>query len=238
MDFLTANTKSFLNSKLKDRKFISAKGKHVVVVGGGDTGTDCIGTSLRHGCRSMVNLELLPQPPVERAEDNPWPLWPKIFRSDYGHEEVIAKFHADPRSYSLVTKRLEDDGEGNVKALHTMQVKWSLVDGKMQMTEVEGSEQTWQADLVLLAMGFVHPESYVSTALGVELDTLQNYQAEYGNFQTNVPGVFVAGDCRRGQSLVVWAINEGRAVARSIDQFLNGSSALPAPGLTMGTAVG
>lgn len=238
MDFLTANTRSLLDSKLADGQYISAKDKHVIVIGGGDTGTDCIGTSLRHGCASLVNLELLGQPPAERAEDNPWPLWPKIFRTDYGHEEAITRFGADPRFYSLVSKEFVDDGSGRVKALKTVRVKWRRRKGKMQMTEVPGSTQTWPADLVLLAMGFVGPETAVSKALGVELDKRRNYAARHGSFQTNVPGVFAAGDCRRGQSLVVWGINEGRGAARAIDEFLAGASHLPAPKITQGTALG
>ncbi len=238
MEFLTENTRSLINSNLEDGKFISARGKKVIVIGGGDTGTDCIGTALRHGCASMVNLELLSQPPADRAADNPWPLWPKIFRTDYGHEESIAEFGADPRAYSLVTKSFTDDGNGNVCGLTTVSVDWKSVDGRLQMTEIPGSEQTWEADLVFLAMGFLSPESYLAESLGIELDDRQNYLAEHGDFQTSVAGVFTAGDCRRGQSLVVWAINEGRGAARAVDQFLTGSSNLPAPGITMGSAVG
>jgi len=238
MEFLTENTRSLINSNLKDGKFISARDKKVIVIGGGDTGTDCIGTALRHGCASMVNLELLGQPPADRAPDNPWPLWPKIFRTDYGHEESIAEFGADPRAFSLVTKSFIDDGNGKVSGLTTVSVDWKSVDGRMQMTQIPGSEQTWEADLVFLAMGFLSPESYLAESLGIELDDQQNYLAEHGDFLTSVPGVFTAGDCRRGQSLVVWAINEGRGAARAVDQFLTGSSSLPAPGITMGSAVG
>jgi NAD(P)H-dependent glutamate synthase small subunit len=234
MDFLTANTRSLLDSQLGDGKYISAKDKNVIVIGGGDTGTDCIGTSLRHGCTSLVNLELLAKPPRERAADNPWPLWPRISRTDYGHEEAIARFGADPRSYSIVSKEFIDDGNGHVKALRTMRVKWRRKAGKMEMQEVAGSEQIWSADLVLLAMGFLGPETYVSAALGVDLDPRTNYQAQHGPFATNVPGVFAAGDCRRGQSLVVWGINEGRGAARAIDLHLRGSSVLPAPKITLG----
>jgi NADPH-dependent glutamate synthase beta subunit-like oxidoreductase len=238
MDFLTANTRSLLDSNLEDGHYISAKDKDVLVIGGGDTGTDCIGTALRHGCRSLVNLELLAQPPAERAADNPWPLWPKIYRTDYGHEEAIARFGADPRAYSIISKRFEDDGNGHVAAVHTARVEWKMVKGQMQMAEIAGSEQVWKTELVLLAMGFVSPESNVAELLGVESDARQIYHADHGDFLTSVPGVFAAGDCRRGQSLVVWAINEGRGAARAIDQHLNGTSVLPAPGITMGTAVG
>ncbi len=238
MDFLTANTRSLLNSNLQDGEYISAKDKHVIVIGGGDTGTDCIGTSLRHGCKSLVNLELLDKPPADRADDNPWPLWPKIFRSDYGHEEAVVRFGGDPRQYSVVTKEFIADGNGGIKAIKTQQVRWQTHQGKPQMVEVRGTEQEWQADLVLLAMGFVGPETAVSEALGVELDARSNYLAEHGSFHTNVPGVFAAGDCRRGQSLVVWGINEGRGAARAIDEYLRGESQLPAPGITLGAATG
>ena len=238
MEFLTENTRSLLNSNLEDGKYISAKDKHVIVIGGGDTGTDCIGTSLRHGCKSMLNLELLPAPPAERASDNPWPMWPRIYRTDYGHEEAAARFGADPRRYTTVTKQFIDDGKGNVKGIETVQVEWQHRDGRMQMQEIAGTEQTWQADLVFLAMGFLGPETYLSESLGVELDERTNYQAEHGAFATNIPGVFVAGDCRRGQSLVVWGINEGRGAARAVDEFLCGVSELPAPGLTLGAATG
>ncbi len=239
MEFLTEHTRSLLNSKLADGKYISAKGKNVIVIGGGDTGTDCIATSLRHGCKSMVNFELLPQPPEKRAENNPWPEWPLILRTDYGHEESIEKFGCDPRSYGIVTKEFVDDGNGNVKAVKTMFVDWTTDDdGRRQMREVPGSEQTYEADLVLLAMGFVGPETYVSEQAGIKLDVRGNYQAGYGEYATSVAGVFAAGDCRRGQSLVVWGINEGRGAARAIDGYLSGSSLLPAPRVTQGTAVG
>ncbi|MGI9330445.1 MAG: glutamate synthase subunit beta [Gammaproteobacteria bacterium] len=238
MEFLTENTRSLLNSNLEDGKYVSAKDKHVIVIGGGDTGTDCIGTSLRHGCKSLLNLELLPTPPVERASDNPWPLWPRIYRTDYGHEEAATRFGADPRRYATVTKSFIDDGNGNVKGIETVQVEWNHRDGRMKMQEIAGTEQTWEADLVFLAMGFLGPETYLSESLGVELDESTNYRAEHGSFATNIPGVFVAGDCRRGQSLVVWGINEGRGAARAVDEFLCGASELPAPGISLGAATG
>jgi NADPH-dependent glutamate synthase beta subunit-like oxidoreductase len=235
MDFLTANTRSLLDSGLKDGRYISAKDKNVIVIGGGDTGADCIGTAVRHGCRSIVNLELLAEPPKQRDADNPWPTWPKILRTDYAHEEAIARFGADPRSFGIVTKRFDDSG-GVVGALQAARVEWKRQAGKLAMQEIPGSEQRWEADLVLLAMGFLGPEAYVAEALGVELSQQSNYAAKHGDFQTNVPGVFAAGDCRRGQSLVVWAINEGRGAARSIDAYLRGTSSLPAPGLSLGAA--
>ncbi len=237
MEFLTATTKSLLDSQLTDGKFISAKDKKVVVIGGGDTGTDCIGTSLRHGCSQLVNFELLDCPPEERAADNPWPQWPRIFRVDYGHEEAAAKFGKDPREYCILSKEFLDDGQGNVRGIRTVRVTWTKdADGRFQMSEVPGSEQMVEADLVLLAMGFLGPEQYLSDALGLQVDSRSNYAAEHGEYATSLQGVFAAGDCRRGQSLVVWAINEGRGAARAIDIYLEGTSLLPAPGVTMGTA--
>jgi NAD(P)H-dependent glutamate synthase small subunit len=220
MEFLRANTKSLLDSNHADNNYISAKGKKVIVIGGGDTGTDCIGTSLRHGATSIVNFELLPQPPEDRAPGNPWPLWPKIFRVDYGHSEAEHKFGKDPREYCLLSKGFIGDENGNVKGIRTVNVEWVNEDGKFNMKEVAGSEKVWEADLILLSMGFLGPEQYVNKALGVETDERSNYKAQYDKFTTNVEGVFAAGDCRRGQSLVVWAIDEGRRAAREIDRFL------------------
>jgi len=238
MEFLTANTKSLLDSNLDDGKYITAKNKRVIVIGGGDTGTDCIGTAMRHGCSSLVNLELLQQPPDQRAADNPWPEWPLILRTDYGHEEATVAFGHDPRKFSVVTKEFIGDDNGNVRALRTVQVRWTRNDGRWEMSEIEGSETLLETDLVLLAMGFLGPEAYVADALGVELESKSTYRAEHGEFKTSVPGVFAAGDCRRGQSLVVWGINEGRGAARAVDEYLRGSSNLPAPGITMGTTAG
>jgi NAD(P)H-dependent glutamate synthase small subunit len=237
MEFLTANTKSLLDSNLGDGKFISARDKHVIVIGGGDTGCDCIGTSMRHGCAGLVNFELLPQPPQERAADNPWPQWPRILRSDYGHQEVETRFGQDPRVYCVLSKEFIDDGRGNVCGIKTVEVRWTNENGKFNMHEVPGSEKTWQADLVLLAMGFLGPEHYLAEHLGLEVDPRSNIKADHGKFSTSLPNVFAAGDCRRGQSLVVWAINEGRGAARAIDEFLMGHSTLPAPGVTNGIAV-
>ena len=228
MEFLLKNTKSLLDSRLQDGRYISAKDKDVVVIGGGDTGTDCIGTSMRHGCRSLTNFELLPRPPDERAADNPWPQWPHIFRIDYGHAEVAAKFGGDPRRYQILSKRFSDDGNGRVAGIETVRVEWQKdAQGRWQMNEVAGSEETIPADLVLLAMGFLGPEQQLAEQLGLELDGRQNIAAEHGRFATSRAGVFAAGDCRRGQSLVVWGINEGRGAAREIDRFLTGSTALP-----------
>ena len=233
MEFLTSHTQSLLDSNLENGRYLSAKDKDVIVIGGGDTGTDCIATSLRHGCRSLVNFELLGKPPEGRAADNPWPQWPKILRTDYGHEEAAAKFGSDPRTYSILTKRFLDDGAGNLKGLETVQIDWSKPTDKAPFSEVDGSSKIWDAQMVLLAMGFLGPEAYLAKALGLELDPRTNYQAQHGPFATSLEGVFAAGDCRRGQSLVVWAINEGRGVARAVDQYLMGESSLPAPGLNL-----
>ncbi|KAF8042872.1 hypothetical protein BT93_A1255 [Corymbia citriodora subsp. variegata] len=221
MEFLHANTKSLLDSNLEDGNYISAKGKKVVVIGGGDTGTDCIATSIRHGCSRMVNLELLSKPPEKRAPGNPWPQWPRIFRVDYGHQEATAKFGKDPRSYEALTKRFIGDENGVVKGLEVVHVKWEKdASGKFQFKEIEGSEEIIEADLVLLAMGFLGPESTIADKLGLEKDGRSNLKADYGRFATSVEGVFAAGDCRRGQSLVVWAISEGRQAAAQVDRFL------------------
>jgi len=235
MDFLTTNTKSLLDSNLADGQYISAEGKRVIVIGGGDTGTDCIGTSVRHGCSAMINLELLDQPPVERAETNPWPEWPLILRTDYGHEEAADRFGADPRQFAVLSKEFIDDGNGNVAGLRVVDIAWSMREGRMQMTEIDGTERVLEADLVLLAMGFLGPEAAIAEALDVELDARSNYKAEHGPFETSIPGVYAAGDCRRGQSLVVWGINEGRGAARAIDKYLTGATTLPAPRIAMGS---
>jgi len=227
MEFLTANTKSLLDSALADGNYISAKDKNVIVIGGGDTGTDCIGTALRHGCKSMINFELMPQPPQERAEDNPWPLWPLIYRVDYGHEENRERFGKDPREFCVLTKEFTGDQNGNVTGVKTVEVKWGKVDGQWKMEEVAGSEKIWDADIILLSMGFLGPEHYASDAINIKYDARSNYQAEYSKYSTNVDGVFAAGDCRRGQSLVVWGINEGREAAREIDRYLMGDTLLP-----------
>jgi len=230
MEFLLKNTKSLMDSKLEDGAYISAKGKRVIVIGGGDTGTDCIGTSIRHGATSVVNFELLPKPPQERADDNPWPEWPLIFRVDYGHQEAAAKFGKDPREYCVLSKRFIDDGKGRVAGVETVRVEWEKDDqGKWQMTEVPGSDAVFEADLIFLAMGFLGPEDTLAEQLGLERDARSNFKAEYGKYATSVEGVFAAGDCRRGQSLVVWGIAEGRGAARAVDTFLMGDSELLAP---------
>jgi glutamate synthase (NADPH/NADH) len=204
MQFLHRNTKSLLDSKLEDGEYISAKDKHVVVIGGGDTGNDCIGTSLRHGAKSVTNFELLPQPPPERARDNPWPQWPRIYRVDYGHNEVKTHHGKDPREYCVMSKEFVDDGTGKVKGINTVRVEWTKsASGGWDMKQVEGSEQHFPADLVLLSMGFLGPEDRL---LGndIEKDARKNIKTAPGQYSTSLPGVFAAGDCRRGQSLIVW----------------------------------
>ena len=205
-----------LESRWQKDHWINAAGKNVIVIGGGDTGTDCIGTSMRHRCNSVVNFELMPQPPMERAPDNPWPQWPRIFRTDYGHAEVKAVTGKDPRVYSVMTKEFIGDENGHVKALVTQDVEMTPKGPKA----IEGSEREWPTELVILSMGFVSPEAYVSEELGLDVDQRNNIHAVYGDFRTNIEGVFAGGDCRRGQSLVVWAINEGRGVANAVDQYL------------------
>ena len=228
MEFLHANTKSLLDSEHADGEYISAADKNVIVIGGGDTGTDCVGTSLRHKCKTLNQFEILPQPPLERQANNPWPEWPKILRVDYGQEEAEARFGADPRTYLIQTERFVGDANGNVKELHTVEIEWDKNEnGAFIPKPLPGTEKVWPADLVLLAMGFLGPEDPVLEQLGVERDPRSNAKAEYGQFQTNVDGVFAAGDMRRGQSLVVWAFNEGRGAAREVDRYLMGSTELP-----------
>ncbi len=216
MEYLTKNTQSLLDTGHADDSELSAKGKAVIVIGGGDTGTDCIGTALRQGAKSIVNFELMGKPPEERAENNPWPLWPLIYRVDYGHEEVAEVFGADPRQYHLMTKSFSKDAEGKVIGLNTVNVDFK--DGKL--IEIDGSEKIWDTQLVLLSMGFIAPEHYLSDDADIALDERGNYQATYGEYATSQTGIFTAGDCRRGQSLVVWAINEGRGVAEKVDEYL------------------
>ncbi len=237
MEFLHANTKALMDSDYADRfdPPISAKGKDVIVIGGGDTGTDCLGTSMRHGCRSLVNFELLDRPPDERAPDNPWPQWPRILRTDYGHQEADAKFGRDPRVFAILTKQFIGDDEGKLCGVKTVHIRWKFPPdgGRPSFEEVPGTERTWSAQLVLLAMGFLGPESYLGEQLGLETDDRSNFKAQYGHYATSVEGVFAAGDCRRGQSLVVWAIAEGRGAARAIDIYLTGASDLNAPDMAV-----
>jgi glutamate synthase (NADPH/NADH) small chain len=227
MEFLTANTRSLLDGH-RNGNFISADGKDVVVIGGGDTGTDCVGTALRHGCKSLVQIEILPRPPLERANDNPWPEWPKVYRLDYGQEEAAALFGADPRVYLTTVKKCYGDNEGRVKELLTVQIQWERNEkGQFVPKEIPGSERMLPAQLVLLAMGFLGPEQPLLDALKLERDPRTNVRADFEKYSTNIPGVFAAGDCRRGQSLVVWAFHEGRGAARECDRYLMGQTDLP-----------
>ena len=218
MEYLTANTKYLLNPS-DNADYISAKGKRVIVIGGGDTGTDCIATAIRQGCESVVNFELFPRPPEDRGENNPWPSWPIIFRVDYGHQEADAHFGQDPRVYSVSSQSFISDGNGNVAQVKTNEVK--MIDGKI--VPVEGTEKVWEADLVFLAMGFLGPEHEVGGDLPFKHDPRSNFLAEPSNYRTSVERVFAAGDCRRGQSLVVRAIWEGRQCADSVHAYLSGS---------------
>ena len=234
MEFLEANTKALLDSQVNAEfppngaahppRFVAeifAEGKAVVVIGGGDTGTDCVGTAMRHRCANIAQLEILPKPPLERAADNPWPEWPKVYRLDYGQEEAKAAFGSDPRQFLVTAKKFVGDKLNCVKEILTVGIEWQKNDrGQFVPKEVPGTEKTIPADLVLLAMGFLGPEDTLLNALGIERDGRSNVKAEYGTFATNIKGVFSAGDMRRGQSLVVWAINEGRGAARAVDAYL------------------
>jgi glutamate synthase (NADPH/NADH) small chain len=227
MEYLTVNTQALLNGGA-DHSPIHARDKDVVVIGGGDTGTDCVGTAMRHGCKSLVQIEILPKPPQDRAADNPWPEWPKVYKLDYGQEEAAGKFGSDPRVYVTTVKKFIGDSEGRVKELITVQIAWEKNEkGQFVSKEVPGSEKTIPAQLVLLAMGFLGPEQMLIKEIGVETDARSNIKAEHEKYTTSLKGVFAAGDCRRGQSLVVWAINEGRGAARECDRYLMGYTDLP-----------
>ena len=223
------STKSLLDSQLEDKAFISAKGKKVVVIGGGDTGTDCVGTALRHGCEKVTQLEIMPKPDADRNRvSNPWPQWPSNLKVDYGQAEAIKLQGKDPRNFMVMTKKFEGDDKGNLIAMHTVQIQWAKDDnGKMVIKEIEGTEQRIEADLVLLAMGFLGPEDLLGDEFGIERDQRSNYKAEHEIYTTNVDGLFACGDARRGQSLIVWAINEGRGAARQVDLHLMGDTVLP-----------
>ena len=227
MEYLHGNTRSLLDSNHADGKYLSARGKDVVVIGGGDTGTDCVGTAMRQGCRSILQLEIVPRPPLTRAPDNPWPQWPKVYKLDYGQEEAEAIFGADPREYAIQTTRFVGDEQGRLAQIHTVRVEWVKDNGRSVPRNVPGSEQVFPAQLLLLALGFSGPENQLLDQLGVEKDARSNARAEHGKFATNVPSIFAAGDMRRGQSLVVWAINEGRGAVRECDRYLMGRTNLP-----------
>jgi glutamate synthase (NADPH/NADH) small chain len=227
MEYLTASTRAVLGGD-PSQSPIFAAGRHVVVIGGGDTGTDCVGTAMRQGCGSLTQIEILPRPPLDRADNNPWPEWPKVYTLDYAQEEAAAKFGEDPRVYITTVKKLNGDATGRVQSLTTVQISWRKDStGRLTPAEVSGSEKEIPADMVLLAMGFTGPERPLLEALGLQTDTRSNILAEHGRFATNVRGVFTAGDCRRGQSLIVWAINEGRGAARECDRYLMGNTDLP-----------
>lgn len=223
VDFLKSTTKSLLDFNLIDGTYISAKDKNVVVIGGGDTGNDCVGTAIRHGCKSVTQIEMMPRLPETRAENNPWPQWPRVLKTDYGQEEAISLFGHDPRVYETTVKEFYKNNEtGELCGLQTVKVKFVNQDGKRIMQEVEGSEQFLEADMVLIAAGFLGSQKYVTDAFGVEVNNRTNVATDIGSYATNVPKVFTAGDMHRGQSLVVWAIQEGRSVAKQVDKYLMG----------------
>ena len=224
VDFLKANTKSLLDSAFADKKYIDTKDKDVVIIGGGDTGNDCVGTSIRHGCRSVTQIEMMPKAPDKRAENNPWPEWPKVCKTDYGQEEAIALFGKDPRIYEATVKEFLKDKDGSLKGVKIVKLLWEkdAASGRMIMKEIPGSEQVLEAQLVLIAAGFLGSEKYVTDAFGVEVNERTNVKTAPGSYATNVENVFVTGDMHRGQSLVVWAIREGREAARAVDESLMG----------------
>ncbi len=226
VDFLAATTRSLLDSNLEDGNYINARGKNVLVIGGGDTGTDCVAVSIRHGCKSVSQLEIMPPPPPQRdIRANPWPEWPHRLRIDYGQEEAICLYGQDPRNYLVSATRLEGNESDEVQAVHTVEVTWVEDEQKRLVPrEVSGSEKIWPADLVILAMGFVGPEDVIPDELGLQRDHRGNVKARYGVFATNVEKVFAAGDMRRGPSLVIWAIQEGKLAAREVDKYLRGQS--------------
>lgn len=224
VDFLSSVTKSLLDSDLRDGAFLTAKDKHVLVIGGGDTGNDCVGTAIRLGAKSVTQLEMMPKPGEERSAFNPWPQWPRVLKTDYGQEEAIALFGHDPRIYQTTVKEFKKDKNGNVKkaVIISLESKRDEKSGRFQMVPVPGSEKTIPAELVLIAAGFLGSQSYVTDAFKVEVDARTNVKTENGAYETNVPGIFSAGDMRRGQSLVVWAIEEGRQAAKAVDLSLMG----------------
>ena len=226
VDFLKSTTKALWanDMKLKDGTYISAKGKNVIVIGGGDTGNDCVGTSIRHGAKSVLQLEMMPKAPDERTGNNPWPEWPKVCKTDYGQEEAIAVFGSDPRVYTTTVKEFVKDKKGQLckAVLVKLESKKDEATGRMMMVEIPGTEYTVDVDLVLIAAGFLGSENYVTKAFGVEVNQRTNVKTEEGRYASSVPNVFTAGDMHRGQSLVVWAIREGREAAREIDESLMG----------------
>ena len=224
VDFLKANTKSLLDSDFEDKKYVDTKGKNVVIIGGGDTGNDCVGTSIRHGCKSVTQIEMMPKAPDTRSASNPWPEWPKICKTDYGQEEAIAVFGHDPRIYESTVKEFVKDKNGSLKAVKIVKLSWEKdpASGRMKMCEVPGSEQTLPAEIVLIAAGFLGSQKYVTDAFHVDINERSNVKTGAGAYETSVKNVFTAGDMHRGQSLVVWAIREGREAARAVDESLMG----------------
>lgn len=221
VDYLCANTRHLLEGDGGEAA-ISARGKDVIVIGGGDTGTDCVATALRQGCRSLVQFEILPQPPAERAPDNPWPQWPRVHRMDYGQAEAAARFGRDPRQFCVMTTRFRGE-QGQVAAAETVEVAWTPGQnghGRPRPVPLPHSEREWPAQLVLLALGFLGPEQELPAQLGVSRTERSTIAADYGSFATDMQGIFAAGDARRGQSLVVWAIKEGRGAAQACDHYL------------------
>jgi glutamate synthase (NADPH/NADH) small chain len=222
MDYLSRTTRSLLDSGLEDGSFLSAEGRRVLVIGGGDTGTDCLATALRHRCRSLLAFEILPEPPRERAPDNPWPEWPQILATDYGHAEALARFGEDPRRFGISAVRFQGDAAGRVAAVRALPVEWRRENRNLRMYRDQAAQpMTFETDLVLLALGFLGPEDTLGDQLGLERDDLSNFRAGDGDYETSIPGIFAAGDCRRGQSLVVWAIREGLGAAAAIDRYLS-----------------
>lgn len=216
VDFLKANTKSLLDSNFEDRMYISPKDKNVIVIGGGDTGTDCVGTAIRHGCKSVTQLEIMGELSETRAANNTWPEWPRVKKTDYGQEEAIELYGQDPREYLTTVTKIESNERGEVKTVHTVEVDWS----SGSPVPVKGTEKARECDLVLIAMGFLGPEQELIKQLTLSTNTRSNIAAEEIDYKTSLRGVFAAGDCRRGQSLVVWAIREGREAADAVDKFL------------------
>lgn len=227
MDFLTQNTKSLLDSNHEDGNYISAKGKNVVVIGGGDTGADCISTALRHDCASIVQFGKHPVLPNEREESNPWPEFPFVFSLDYAHEEATEKMGEDPRHYLIETTRFIGNEAGELIGVETVRMEKVVAeDGSVTFNEVKGTEQFWPADLVFIAIGFAGPDEDVIEHFNLEQTYRSTVKAKFGDYRTNVEGVFAAGDVRRGQSLIVWAIQEGRQAAEVCNQYLEEKEAL------------
>ncbi len=224
VDYLKANTKSLLDSGFADKKYVETKDKNVVIIGGGDTGNDCVGTAIRHGAKSVTQIEMMPKAPDQRAENNPWPEWPKVCKTDYGQEEAIALYGHDPRIYESTVKEFLKDKEGNLTGVKIVKLSWEKdpATGRMQMKEIPGSEQVLDAEVVLIAAGFLGAQSYVAEAFGVELNERTNVKTQPGKYRTNQEKIFTAGDMHRGQSLVVWAIREGRECAAQVDESLMG----------------